>query len=199
MATVAPLAGMVVLDVGCGTGFHLPRFHARARHVIGVEPYGPSRLRAMARVAALGFERASVLMGAAAALPLADASVDIAHARFAYFFGPGCEPGLAELARVMRRGGTAFVVDNDLQSGTFASWLRRHPDWEGADATTLDDFWTAQDFASRLVESEWRFESRVDLEAVVRLEFPSDSAEQILAEHPGVAVDYHYRLRYRHY
>ena len=41
--------------------------------------------------------------------PLPDASVDVVHARWAYFFGPGCEPGLAELDRVVRRGGTALV------------------------------------------------------------------------------------------
>ena len=45
----------------------------------------------------------------AEALPVPDASVDVVHARWAYFFGPGCEPGLAELDRVVRRGGTAIV------------------------------------------------------------------------------------------
>jgi 8-oxo-dGTP pyrophosphatase MutT (NUDIX family) len=40
------------VDPGAETGFHLTRFHARARHVVAVEPHGPSRLRAMARVVA---------------------------------------------------------------------------------------------------------------------------------------------------
>ena len=55
----------------------------------------------------------------------ADASVDVAHARWAYFFGPGCEPGLRELARVVRRGGAAFVIDNDATRSTFGAWFRR--------------------------------------------------------------------------
>ena len=51
--------------------------------------------------------------------------VDVAHARWAYFFGPGCEPGLAELDRVVRRGGAAFVIDNDATRSTFGGWFRR--------------------------------------------------------------------------
>ena len=49
------------------------------------------------------------------------------HARWASFFGPGpgCEPGLAELDRVLRRGGTAFVIDNDASRSTFGAWFRR--------------------------------------------------------------------------
>ena len=71
----------------------------------------------MQRVARLGLERGSVLAGSAEQLVLADHMVGVAHARFAYFFGPGCEPGLAELARVIRPGGTAFIVDDDWRTG----------------------------------------------------------------------------------
>ena len=51
--------------------------------------------------------------------------MDVVHARWAYFFGPGCEPGLRELDRVLRRGGTAFVIDNDATRSTFGAWFRR--------------------------------------------------------------------------
>ena len=64
-----------------------------------------------------------MVQGAAQAIPLPDASVDVAQARWAYFFGPGCEPGLRDLARVMRRGGTAFVIDNDPTRSTFGRWF----------------------------------------------------------------------------
>ena len=37
-----PLAGTDVVDVGCGSGFHLPRFAGLgARSVVGVEPHQP--------------------------------------------------------------------------------------------------------------------------------------------------------------
>jgi tRNA G46 methylase TrmB len=65
MWRIAPWEGNLVVDLGAGTGFHLPRFHDRAAHVIGIEPHAPSRLRAMARCAALGLERASIMTGSA--------------------------------------------------------------------------------------------------------------------------------------
>ncbi|HEY8308774.1 MAG TPA: class I SAM-dependent methyltransferase, partial [Lapillicoccus sp.] len=111
MREVQDWAGRDVLDIGCGTGFHLPRFAATARTVVGVEPHPPLVVQARRRVVALPTVR--VVQASAAETTLPDASVDVAHARWAYFFGPGCEPGLAELDRVMRPDGTAFVVDND--------------------------------------------------------------------------------------
>ncbi len=199
MATLAPWKAKIVLDLGAGTGFHIARFHAQARHVIAVEPHDPSRLRAIQRVAAQGLERVSIMTGSAEKLLLADNSVDIVHARFAYFFAPNCEPGLAELARVIRPGGTAFIIDNDLEHGTFAAWLKRHPLWQHQTSETVENWWAAHGFTLTRIASEWCFESRADLEAVVRIEFPPELAEQLLTEHAGTRVEYHYSLYHRHY
>ncbi len=49
------------------------------------------------------------------------------------------------------------------------------------------------------IASEWRFQNRADLEAVVRVEFLPELAPQLLAEHSGISVDYHYCLYYRQY
>ncbi len=140
---LAPWNGKVVLDLGAGSGFHLPRFHTAAAHVFAVEPHAALRLLAMQRVARLGLERASVLTGSAEQIPLRDHSVDVCHARFAYFFGPGCEPGLREVERVMRPGGVFFVIDNDLRQGTFAHWLQQHPNFSQVRADNIEDFWAA--------------------------------------------------------
>src|SRR3989442_1062520 len=82
------------------------------------------------------------------------------------------DPGLAEVERVLRPGGAIFVIDNDWDHGTFGGWLRRSPWAEGYDPEATRRFWAERGFGSRLIESDWRFDSREDLEAVVRIEFP---------------------------
>ena len=44
----------------------------------------------------------------------------------------------------------------------------------------------------------WSFESRADLEAVVRIELPPAVAEEALASHTGTEVDYAVNLWWRH-
>ncbi|WP_230486784.1 class I SAM-dependent methyltransferase [Nocardioides anomalus] len=187
MASVVEWSGRTVLDVGCGTGFHLPRFATTAAEVIGVEPHPD--LVALARRRTRALPNVDVRQGTAQALPLPDACVDVVHARWAYFFGPGCEPGLAELDRVVRRGGVAMVIDNDPSRSTFGAWFRHgYPDRPGA--ADLERFWSTHGWTRTPVDMGWRFSSRADLEAVVRIEFDAATADAVLAEHEGLEVDY---------
>jgi len=195
MREVADWAGRDLLDVGCGTGFHLPRFAATARSVIGVEPHPPLVRLARRRTARMPEVR--VLAGSAAALPLPPGSIDVAHARWAYFFGPGCEPGLAELDRVVRRGGAAFVVDVDATRSTFGRWFRGA--YPSVDPTTVERFWSSHGWMRMPLVVDWRFDSRADLEAVVRIELDRRTADAALAEHEGMTVDYAVNLWYRRY
>jgi len=194
MRRIADWSGRDVLDLGAGTGFHVPRFAATARHVFAVEPHDATRLLAMQRCVRLEIENASVLVGSAEAIPLRDASVDVVHARFAYFWGPGAEPGIAEMARVLRPGGTAFVIDNDLRAGTFATWLRLAAGSWDRDPDAIETFWRGQGFSVTTVPSMWRFATRDDLARVVRNEFVPEIAEVLLADHQGLDVEYHYAL-----
>lgn len=179
-------AGRDVLDVGCGTGFHLPLFADTARSVVGVEPH--SDLVAIARRRTRKLAGVEVRHGSATDLPLPEASVDVMHARWAYFFGPGCEPGLAELDRVMRRGGRALVIDNDPTRSTFGGWFRRgYPE---TDPLVVQKFWTSRGWDRVQVDMGWSFSTRADFEDVVRIEFPAPVAAQVIAEHPGTTVDY---------
>ncbi len=189
-----PLRGTDLLDVGCGTGFHLPSFAARGARVVGVEPHRPLVQRAADRVRERG-AAAQVVAGSAESLPLADASVDVVHARWAYFFGPGCEPGLAEVSRVLRPGGVACFVDNDATRSTFGAWFARA--YPGYDPVAVQRFWDRQGFTTEALTIEWTFDRREDLEAVVRIELPPGAADAVLAAHDGLTVDYAVALRWR--
>lgn len=185
--------GADVVDVGCGDGYHLPRFAERARAVTGVEPHPPLVARARHRVGELRNIR--VLRGCAQRMPLEDASADLVHARTAYFFGPGCEPGLAEADRVLRPGGVLVVIDLDATHGPYGDWLcaaasRYRP-------AQVEAFFAAQRFDSRRVDVQWRFERREDLVAALRIEFPADVAARALAATPGLTLPLRYWLHTR--
>ena len=195
MRAVDSWDGRVVLDVGCGTGFHLPWLAATAAAVIGVEPHAD--LVAIARRRTRRLPNVEVRHGTAQALPLPDASVDVVHARWAYFFGPGCEPGLAELDRVVRRGGTAYVIDNDPTRSTFGGWFRRG--FPEVDPHAVERFWSTRGWTRTPVDMRWSFASRADLESVVRIEFDPAVAEEVLAEHEGTEVDYAVNLWWKRF
>ena len=200
MRRIHDWSGHTVLDVGCGTGFHLPRFAADAARVIGVEPHRPLLKRAAQRLKAQPGDirsRIEVLPGAAQALPLPPASVDVVHARWAYFFGPGCEPGLAELSRVVRRSGTAFVIDNDATRSTFGRWFSRA--LRSYDAGAVEHFWARQGWQREPLDIRWEQPDRKTFEAVVRIEFSPDFAAAFLAENQGTTVDYAVNLFWRRF
>ena len=196
MRAVRSFDGADVLDIGCGSGFHLPHFARMAHSVTGVEPHEPLVASARDRVARAGLDgTVSVCRASAESLPVQANSIDVAHARWAYFFGAGCEPGLAELERVMRPGGVAFVIDNDASRSTFGSWFRRAlPSY---DPVGVERFWRRMGFTSVPVMMRWEFATRADFEVVVRIEFTPQQADRILAEHSGTGVDYAVFVRHR--
>ena len=196
MRSVLDWSGLDVVDIGCGTGYHLPHFARDARSVVGVEPHPPLASLAAQRVS--GMPSVAVREEGAAAIGVPDGSFDVAHARWAYFFGPGCEPGLAELERVVRPGGAAFVLDNDATRSTFGRWFRRAlPTY---DPRAVERFWERQGWSRERLDIRWDFDSREDFEAVVSIEFAPEHADLILAEHPdATGVDYAVNLWYRRF
>jgi SAM-dependent methyltransferase len=185
--------GLDVVDVGCGDGFHLPMFARTARSVTGVEPHPPLVVRAKARVD--GLANASVVAGPAQRLPLPDASADLVHARTAYFFGPGCEPGLREADRVLRPGGTLAIVDIDGDAAPYGPWLcADEPRYNHAEVL---EFFARNDFRMVRVTARWEFQSRADLEAVLRIEFSAKVAQRAIDQTPGLSFPVGYRLHVR--
>jgi SAM-dependent methyltransferase len=188
-------SGGTVLDVGCGAGFHLPGYARTAASVIGVEPH--AGLAALAARRCRGLRNVTVRTAAAQDVPVPDASVDVAVARWAYFFGPGCEPGLAELSRVVRRGGAAFVIDLDATRGPFGHWFARSvPQYDPA---VVESFWSRHGWHRRELDLRMVFTDRADLESVLRIEFTPEVASQAIAETPGLTIPYPNVLRWRHY
>ncbi|WP_045310532.1 class I SAM-dependent methyltransferase [Lentzea aerocolonigenes] len=188
-----PFAGLDVVDVGCGDGFHLPLFASSARSVVGVEPHPPLVARAKNRVAPLSNVR--VVSGPAQRLPLDDASADLVHARTAYFFGPGCEPGLREADRVLRPGGALAIIDLDGAASPYGPWLCA--DEPRYDPSAVEKFFADNGFSLQRVTAEWRFERREDLEAVLRIEFSAQVAERAIASVEGLSFPVGYRVHVR--
>ena len=196
----ADLAGRTVVDLGCGSGFWLTHYAAAAGSVIGVEP-DPGLLElARHRVRREKLANTEVLHGSAEHLPLEDASVDVVHARFAYFFPTptnDCLPGLREALRVLKPGGTLVVIDNDQVHGEFAELLRASDaaqTYQGG-GDFIRQWWADQGATTREVMSSWSFESTADRDAVLRLEFPAEVADPHIAAHPGrTGLDYGYLL-----
>lgn len=191
LRAAVPWACRDVVDVGCGDGFHLPIFAAEAASVIGIEPHPPLVERARRRVGSA----IEVIEAGADALPLPDASVDLVHARTAYFFGPGCEPGLAEAQRVLRPGGAIAIVDLDATVSPYGDWMRA--DMPGYDPAQVERFFARQGFSLERVPTVWRFPDADTRDAVLRIEFSRKVGERAVAETRELHLQVNYRMHVR--
>jgi SAM-dependent methyltransferase len=194
MRALAPWAGQTIADLGCGTGYWLRHYAGEAARVIGIEP--DPALRATASQAAADLPGTEVLAGSAEQIPIADASLDVVHARFAYFFPPGTEAGLTEVLRVLRPGGALVAVDNDYRWGEFGRLLAAsatRPPLQTA--ATVDQWWRDRQATRHEVRSDLQFASRADLAAVLGIEFPAEVARAWLRRNPAATgLSYGYVL-----
>jgi ubiquinone/menaquinone biosynthesis C-methylase UbiE len=121
-ATMTLAAGFVqqptsVLDVGCGTGRLLRQAKAYwpDARLIGVDP-----ANGMIEAAQRLTPGATFFTGTAEALPLQDASVDLALSTISFHHWQDQAAGLREMARVVRPEGYVLLVDM-----SFPGWLVR--------------------------------------------------------------------------
>ena len=190
---LCPWDGADVVDIGCGDGFHLPLFATTAASVIGVEPHDGLLRRARERVD--GLPNVVVRAGHAQRTGLPAGSADLVHARTAYFFGPGCEPGLIEADRLLRPGGALAIVDLDATRSPYGSWMRA--DLPCYDPEAVQRFFDHNGFDTTRVDTVWRFASRPDLESVLRIEFSAPIVQRALRATPGLTIPVAYRLHTR--
>lgn len=129
-------ADWVVADLGAGTGFLLPALARRFRRVLAVEPVPAMLECARRRIAESGSRNIVLHPGALDALPIRDASCDLAVASLVLHHIP--EPGaaLAEMLRILRPSGRLLVVEQQAHDNeAFHTMMQDR--WRGFAATEL--------------------------------------------------------------
>jgi ubiquinone/menaquinone biosynthesis C-methylase UbiE len=127
------LPGWRVLDIGCGPGGLARHFEA-----LGCIPIGVDRDRQMALLAARSSQSTFSLQGDAERLPLASERFDIVTATNVVFLLDRPQEGVAEMARVVRRGGRlAMLNPSELLSTGSAEALVNERSLTGMERTSL--------------------------------------------------------------
>lgn len=116
-ARYGPLRGQRVLDLGCGPGWYTTALRAVGAEVTPVD-------NSEEEMALAGGPPARALLADAGALPLDDASVDGVFCSNLLEHTPDAAPVIAEIERVLKPGGWAYV-----------SWTNWYSPWGGHDMT----------------------------------------------------------------
>ena len=112
-----PLEGQRIADIGCGPGWYTKAIRDAGAEVIPID-------HDLAALEATGEAPEGAIVGDAMDLPLADASLDGVFASNMLEHTPDSERVLAEIARVIKPGGWAYV-----------SWTNWFSPWGGHDMT----------------------------------------------------------------
>ena len=191
MQAVAPIADRVLLDVGAGVGDRTIPYARVAAQVYALEP-DPRVLPILrGRIKSASASNITVVPSGADAISLDDDLVDVAYATWAYFFGPGSEPGLREVERVVRPGGDIVVVQNYGHDDLARAWTPQEAQCEAWPA-----WFAGQGFACHIVDTMWRFESPDQALAVLEFLW-GERARAYVLEADKVEFDYKVAVYHR--
>ena len=162
MQAAAPIQGRVLLDVGAGVGDRTIQYAQVASQVYALEPDAWVLPMLRGRIKSAGALNVVVVPAGAASIPLDDGSVDAAYATWSYFFGPGSEPGLREVERVVCAGGDIVIVQNYGRDELSNFWASSESECE-----TWPQWFAEHGFTCQVVNTVWRFGTLEDAERVL--------------------------------
>jgi ubiquinone/menaquinone biosynthesis C-methylase UbiE len=127
------MPGMLVADVGTGTGFLAEAALDAGARVIGIDPSEGMLDQVRGRFAGRPFEARA---GEVDALPLGAGEVDAVLANMVLHHAPDPPAAIREMARVLKPGGTLVITDADTHTH---EWLRteQHDRWLGFDRADI--------------------------------------------------------------
>jgi ubiquinone/menaquinone biosynthesis C-methylase UbiE len=188
----APIEGKQVLDIGAGSGFHAVRYAQKADQVFAVEPDARMLQQIYTRLCDNPLGNISVLAASAESMPLLDHSIDVAYARFAYFFGTkDCLCGLREVKRILSPGGHFFIIDANPDQGQFGMIARQvypHIFHDGYRAEHTA-FYQQHGFSHFDLQTVFRAPNRQVLEVYLRMDYPHKYVE-LLDQIEGTELSY---------
>jgi 2-polyprenyl-3-methyl-5-hydroxy-6-metoxy-1,4-benzoquinol methylase len=142
-----PLAGLAVLDVGCGDGTYAIEAAARGARAVGLDA-DPAMLREAERRARKRGVAVELRERRAEDLPFGDASFDVVFAVTVLCFVADAAGAIGEMARVLVPGGR-LVLGELGRFSTWAAW-RRLRGWLGSTTWRRARFRSAQDLRELL-------------------------------------------------
>ncbi len=160
--------GAVIADVGAGTGRFARLLAPRAKHVHLIDRAAPMLDVARERLARDALTRTSLHVADARALPLPDASVDLAVAGWVFGHFPHWMPddwrsevlgALSEMRRVVRPGGSIVIVET---LGTGHETPRKHEKLDPYFAWLMEE----QGFSQTILRTDYAFQ---DVETAARI------------------------------